>query len=81
MQLGFKSSTSKNIQKFYDALVSNDITGSMLWHEICDVIKIEEMMLSLPAEEQSKNYELKDLSLEENELLDGFGTTFIDSRM
>ena len=49
MQLAFKSSTPKNVQKFYDALVSNDIKGPMLRHVISDVIEIEERSHSLSA--------------------------------
>ncbi len=50
----------------------------MIWHESCDDIEIEEKTKPLPAKKQLKNYELKYLSIEDNELLDGFRTTFIE---
>ncbi len=40
MQLAFKSSTPKYIQKYYDAFVSHDIKGPMLWYEIIDEVDI-----------------------------------------
>ncbi len=66
------SSTPKHIQKYYDAFVSNDIKGPMLWHEIINEVEIEEMAENLSPEEQLRNYNQKDVSIEDNNVLDGF---------
>ncbi len=48
----------------------------MLWHEIINEVEIEEMAENLSPEEQLRNYNQKNVSIEDNNLLDGYGTTF-----
>ncbi len=76
MQLAFKSSTPKHIQKYYDVLVSNDIKGPMLWHDVIDDIEIEETSKYLSPEQRMRNYDQKDICIKVDNLMDGYRTTF-----
>ncbi len=66
------------MQKIYNALSSNDVKGPKLQHQICDAIEIEEILESLPAESQLKNYDLDDLALDDNDSFIGFETKFVE---
>ncbi len=75
MHLAYKNSTLSNIQKAYDALGSNDVEGPIPETPISDNIMIEEMTPKLPTVKQLKNYQLLDMSVNENEPFDDLETT------
>ncbi len=78
MQLAFKSTTPKPIQHLYDALISNDIQGPKLQHQICSNIPLECRSDHLPAEMRLKNYSMDDIDIDDSEPFDGFQTRFVE---
>ncbi len=78
MHLAYKITTPNEIQKAYDILTKNDIKGPILHQSIPQIVPIEEKTPKLPAIQRLKNYDLIDVSIDQNEPFDGMGTTFIE---